>query len=145
MKREAESVPETLSVSRINWALENIQPNSKFLPTKHSLLKHKVLQLTLKISLYMVPTCFGPFGPSSGSIRRKLAKVTVCVEIISKNTSLKLLLCCGNTSSVCTAVCVLGAVRPHSTQYTHYRLKYILPLYSNNFKDVFLPIILQRL
>jgi hypothetical protein len=72
----------------------------------HSLLKHKMLQLTVKISLYMAVACFGPFGPSSGSIRRNLAKVTafveiiskctVFVEIISKNTSLKLLLCCGN-------------------------------------------------
>jgi hypothetical protein len=42
----------------------------------------------------MAPTCFGPFGPSSGSIRRNLAEVTVFVEIISKNTSLNLLLCC---------------------------------------------------
>jgi hypothetical protein len=62
----------------------------------HSLLKHKMLQFTLKISLYMAPTCLGPFGPSSGSIRRNLAKVTVFVGIISKNTSLKLLLCSGN-------------------------------------------------
>jgi hypothetical protein len=61
-----------------------------FCQQMHSLLKHKMLQLTLKISLYMVPTCFGPFGPSSGSIGRNLAKVTVFVEIISKNTSLKL-------------------------------------------------------
>jgi hypothetical protein len=61
-----------------------------------SLLKHKMLQLTLKISLYMAPTRFGPLGPSSGSIRRNLAKITVFVEIISKNTSLKLLLCSGN-------------------------------------------------
>jgi hypothetical protein len=44
----------------------------------------------------MAATCFGPFEPSSGSIRRNLAKVTVFVEIISKNTSLKLLLCSGN-------------------------------------------------
>ena len=44
----------------------------------------------------MVPTCFGPFGSSSGSIRRNLAKVTVSVEIICKNKSLKLLLCSGN-------------------------------------------------
>jgi hypothetical protein len=48
----------------------------------HSLLKHKMLQFTLKISLYMAPTCFGPFGPSSGSIRRNLAKVTVFVELL---------------------------------------------------------------
>jgi hypothetical protein len=31
----------------------------------HYLLKHKMLQLTLKITLYMAPTCFGPFGPSA--------------------------------------------------------------------------------
>jgi hypothetical protein len=50
----------------------------------HSLLEHKMLQLTLKISLYMGPTCFGPFGPSSGSIRRNLAKVIVFVELLVK-------------------------------------------------------------
>jgi hypothetical protein len=44
----------------------------------------------------MAPTCFGPLGPSSGSIRRNLAKVTVFIEIISKNTWLKLLLRSGN-------------------------------------------------
>jgi hypothetical protein len=56
-----------------------------FLQTMHFLLKHKMLQLTVKISLYMAPTFFGPFGPASRSIRRNLAKVTVFVEIISKN------------------------------------------------------------
>jgi hypothetical protein len=66
----------------------------------HSLLKHKMLQLTLKISLYMALTCFGPFGPPSGSIRRNLAKVTGFVEIISKNASLKMLLCGGNIATV---------------------------------------------
>jgi hypothetical protein len=44
----------------------------------------------------MAATCFSPFGPSSGSIRQNLAKVTVFVEIISKNTSLKLLVWSGN-------------------------------------------------
>jgi hypothetical protein len=44
----------------------------------------------------MAATCFGPLGPSSGSIRRNLANVTVFVEIISKHTSLKLLRRCGN-------------------------------------------------
>ena len=38
----------------------------------------------------MAPTCFGPFGPSSGGIQRKLAKVGL-FKIISYNTSLKLL------------------------------------------------------
>jgi hypothetical protein len=60
--------------------------SSKFFFCKqmHSLLKHKMLQLTLKIPLYMASTCFGPFGPSSGSIRRNLAKVTVFVELLVK-------------------------------------------------------------
>jgi hypothetical protein len=50
----------------------------------HSLLKQKMLQFTLKISLYVAPACFGPFGPSSGSIRRNLAKVIVFVELLEK-------------------------------------------------------------
>jgi hypothetical protein len=78
----------------------------------------------------MAPTCFGPFGPSSGSIRRNFAKVRVFVEIISKNTSLELLLCSGN---MCCVYWVL------------YRLKHILPQHSNKFNDVFLLIFLQRL
>jgi hypothetical protein len=73
-----------------------------------SLLKHKMLQLTVKISLYMASTCFGPFGTSSGSIRRNLAVVTVFVEIISKNTSLKLY--CAVAYVLQSVVCVLGAV-----------------------------------
>jgi hypothetical protein len=79
---------------------------AKFIPTfvskfkafcqqMHSLLKHKMLQFTLKISLYMTPTSFGPLGPSSGRVGWNLVKVTVFVDIISKNTSLKLL-CSGN-------------------------------------------------
>jgi hypothetical protein len=55
-----------------------------FCQQMHSLLKHKMLQLTFKISLYMAPICFGPFGPSSGSIRRNLAKVTVFVGLLVK-------------------------------------------------------------
>jgi hypothetical protein len=61
-----------------------------FCQQMHSLLKHKMPQLTLKISLSMAPTCFGPFGPSSGSIRQNRAEVTVFVEISSQNTPLKL-------------------------------------------------------
>jgi hypothetical protein len=53
----------------------------------------------------MAPTCFGPFGPSSGSIRRNLAKVTVFVKIISKITSLKLVLCSGNMCCVYWVLC----------------------------------------
>jgi hypothetical protein len=58
-----------------------------FLPTNAVFIKHKMIQLKLKISLYMTPTCFGPFGPSSGSIRQNLAKVTVFVENIVKNVA----------------------------------------------------------
>jgi hypothetical protein len=50
----------------------------------HSLLKHKMLQITLKISLYMAPAFFGPFGPLSGSTGRNLAKFTVFVELLVK-------------------------------------------------------------
>ena len=39
-----------------------------------------MLQFVFKISPYMAPTCFGPFGPSSGSIRWDLAKVTVSLK-----------------------------------------------------------------
>ena len=31
-----------------------------FCQQMHCLLKHKMLQFVLKISLYMAPTCFGP-------------------------------------------------------------------------------------
>jgi hypothetical protein len=72
----------------------------------------------------MAPKCFGPFGPSSWSIRRNLAKVTVFVEIISKNALLKL--CCGNT---CFSLQCL------------YRLKHILPQHNDSFNDVYLLII----
>ena len=39
------------------------------------LLKHKMLQFVFKISPYMAATCFGPFGPSSGSIQWNLARM----------------------------------------------------------------------
>ena len=44
------------------------------------LLKHKMLKFVFKISPNMAPTCFGPFGPSSGSIQWNLAKVTVSLK-----------------------------------------------------------------
>jgi fumarate reductase subunit D len=87
----------TFTITKITRYLNlNIYIQSFFCQQMHSLLTHKMLQLTLKISLYMAPTCFGPLGPSSGNVRRNLAKVTGFVEIISKNTPLKLLLCSGN-------------------------------------------------
>jgi hypothetical protein len=45
----------------------------------HYLLKHKMLQFVFKY-LFMAPTCFGPFGPSSGSIHWNLAKVIVSLK-----------------------------------------------------------------
>jgi hypothetical protein len=53
----------------------------------------------------MAPTCFRPLGPPSGSIRRNFAKVTVFVEIISKNTSSKLWLCSGKMCCVYWMLC----------------------------------------
>jgi predicted protein tyrosine phosphatase len=91
-----------------------------FCQQMHSLLKHKMLQLTLKISIYMAPTCFGPLGPSSGSIRRNLAEVTDFVEIISKNTSLVLFCAvaiCASVCCVCTGCCAAHACRTHTLRY----------------------------
>jgi hypothetical protein len=79
----------------------------------------------------MAPTCFGPFGPSSGSIRRNLAKVTVVVEIISKKYVVKIVAVLWQY-----VLCVLGAVgreTPDSTQNT----RLLLPLHRNNFNVVF--------
>jgi hypothetical protein len=75
----------------------------------HFLLKHKMLQLTLKISLYMAPTCFGPFRPSSGSIRQNLAKVTVFVELLVKY--IVKIVAVQWQYVLQSVVCVLGAVR----------------------------------
>jgi hypothetical protein len=61
----------------------------------------------------MAVTCFGPFGPSSGNIRRNLAKVTVFVEIISKNTSLKLFLCSDNMCCVYWVLCGVSYAAQH--------------------------------
>jgi hypothetical protein len=40
------------------------------LPKIALFIKTKIATICIKISLYMAPTCFGPFGPSSGSMRR---------------------------------------------------------------------------
>jgi hypothetical protein len=53
----------------------------------------------------MAPTCFGPFGPSSGNIRRNLAKVTVFVELLVKYI-VKIV-----AVQWQYVLCVLGAVR----------------------------------
>jgi hypothetical protein len=50
-----------------------------FCQQRHYLLKHKMLQFVFKY-LFMAPTCFGPFGPSSGSIRWNLTKVIVSLK-----------------------------------------------------------------
>jgi hypothetical protein len=64
----------------------------------HYLLKHKILQFVFECLNvhFLAPTCFGPLGPSSGSINQNLAKVTkitVFLKISVKNTSLKSLWC----------------------------------------------------
>jgi hypothetical protein len=41
----------------------------------HCLLKHKILKFVFKYFFHIVPTCFGPIGPSSGSTYQNLAKV----------------------------------------------------------------------
>ena len=51
------------------------------------LLKHKMLQFVFKISTYVAPICFGPFGPSSGSIRWNLAKVTVSLKSSAQHST----------------------------------------------------------
>jgi hypothetical protein len=62
----------------------------------HYLLKHKMLQFVFKY-LYMTATCFGPFGPSSGSIYWNLTKVTVSLKYQLKHI-VKRSLCSGNES-----------------------------------------------
>jgi hypothetical protein len=44
----------------------------------HYLLKHKILQFVFKCLNvhFSAPKCFGPLGPSSGSIHQNFAKVT---------------------------------------------------------------------
>jgi hypothetical protein len=85
-----------------------------FCQQMHSLLKHKMLQLTLKISFYMAPTCFGPFGPSSWSVRWNLAKVTVFVEL-SVKIHRQNCCCAVATCAVCTGYC--AACDSHATQH----------------------------
>jgi hypothetical protein len=110
----------------------------------HSLLKHKKLQFTLKISLYVAPTCFGSFGPSSGSIRQNLVKVTVFLELLEKYVFKIVVVQWQYVLQ--SVVCVLGGVvAQHPINTLLYRLKHVLPLHSNNFNDVFLLTILQRL
>jgi hypothetical protein len=50
-----------------------------FCQQMHYLLKHKMLEFVLKY-LFMAPTCFGSFGPSSGSIHWNLAKVIASLK-----------------------------------------------------------------
>jgi hypothetical protein len=47
----------------------------KFCQQMHSLLKHKMLQLTLKISLYVASTRLGPFGHHQGTYDGTLLKL----------------------------------------------------------------------
>jgi hypothetical protein len=74
----------------------------------HYLLKHKTLQFVFKY-LFMAPTCFGPFGPSSGSIRWNLAKVTVSLKYQLKHI-VKIVVVQWQWKFQ-FVVCALGAVR----------------------------------
>jgi hypothetical protein len=49
-----------------------------FVQQMHYLLKHEILHFVFKcLNVHFSnPTCFGPLGPSSGSIHQNLAKVT---------------------------------------------------------------------
>jgi hypothetical protein len=49
----------------------------------------------------MAATCFGPLGPSSGSIGRNHAKVTVFVEIIKDVLSVSCSILCFNKECIC--------------------------------------------
>ena len=69
----------------IHYSVNKYLQCKTILPTNALfLLKHKMLQFGFKISLYMAPTCFVPFGPSSRSIRWNLAKVTVSLKSLVK-------------------------------------------------------------
>jgi hypothetical protein len=95
----------------------------------------------------MVPTCFGPFGPSSGTIRWNLAKVTVFVEIISKKYIVKIVavqwqyVLQSVQQCVYWMLCGLSHAAQHPVHTLLYRLKRILPLHCNNFNNEFLLII----
>ena len=50
-------------ILRFSQSLVSLNANKRsfyFCQQMHCLLKHKMLQFVLKISLYMAPTCFGP-------------------------------------------------------------------------------------
>jgi hypothetical protein len=118
--------------------------SSKLLCQKmHSLLKYKMLQLTLKISLYMGSYMFRSVRTIIRELMPDLAKVTVSVELsvkIHRYNCCCAVAICASVCSVYTGCCAACHTK-HSTQYT----QHILPLHINNFKDVFLLIILQRL
>jgi hypothetical protein len=89
----------------------------------HSLLKHKMLQLTVKISLYsymftlFTPTCFGPFRPSSEAYDGTLLKLQFVQQ--------------------CVYWVLCGAQHPVHTQQTEAHIATA----QHNFNDVFLLII----
>jgi hypothetical protein len=62
----------------------------------HYLLKHKMLQFVFRY-VYMAPKCFGPSGPSSGSIYWNITEVTVSLKYQLKHI-VKMLLCSGKES-----------------------------------------------
>jgi hypothetical protein len=80
--------------------------------------------------------CFS--APSFCPVRNYFIVFEMCQEILTRYVHL--LLQSEPNGSYFTTFFLLHCA-PYSTQYTHYRLKHILPLHSNNFNDVFLLII----
>jgi hypothetical protein len=72
----------TAGNAKLNFNLCSTVPFFKYeiflVQQMHNLLKHKILQFVFKCLnvCFSAPTCFGPLGPSSGSIHQNLAKVT---------------------------------------------------------------------
>jgi hypothetical protein len=79
----------------------------------HYLLKHKILQFVYKCLNvhFSAPTCFGPLGPSSGSIHQnlfKVTKITVFLKYQLKHLVKIVVVWCIKISAcgVCSGCCV---------------------------------------
>jgi hypothetical protein len=69
---------EVLKLKTLNKQTNKILYEIFLVQQMHYLLKHKIPQFVFKCLNvhFSAPTCFGPLGPSSGSIHQNLAKVT---------------------------------------------------------------------
>jgi len=81
----------------------------------------------------IAPTCFGPPGPSSGSLCRTLLKLQFCGD--SKNTSLYVQKCCVKKCFRLWCVLCLTNCTAHKTDHS---LKHFLPQYCWTYNDIFL-------